>query len=80
MISSSLRELRRQRLIQVLIARDFPLCKRGNEVPKGRGFIRDFAASHIATAAKSPLTPFIPERGLFQRGGQNSLTLAGDPR
>ncbi len=71
MISSNLRELRRQRLIQVLIARDFPLCKRGNE--------GDFAASHIATAAKSPLTPFIPERGLLQRGGHDTITLAGSP-
>ena len=94
MISSILRELRRQRLIAALV--HVPVASTGtspfenerSEVsslrPKGGMRYRRVGASSgisgasiLATAAKSPLTPFIPERGLLQRGEHDSVTLAG---
>ena len=89
MISSNLRELRRQRLIAALVhvpvasTGTSPFKKGPHSGIKGMRYRRVGASSGIsgasilATAAKSPLTPFIPERGLLQRGEHDSVTLAG---
>lgn len=75
MMSNSLRELRRERWVMRIA--NPPTPNLGTS-PFAQGSMRGMLQTlKNAAAAKLPLTPFIPERELMQRGGRAMPRPAG---